>query len=478
MSMVSFVALAANDATNIVAVVTAQRQGERYFFVKDEATGEGWRVSPDGRPYCHYEPGERVAIHAELEPKPNRHTRRLFSADVTRLGAEGEERRPVARKVRIGELYRRTEGRALPDPDWYGDYITVEGKLIDCNRRDTMTSFLLWDEGDHLQFSVPMPIADPLPEYLEKGAIVRVTGAAVYTAVRRDGKVVDYENVGIIPDGIECVEVTSRPPFWTKAKVLVLVGALIGIILLGVCWVYLLRRTVARMEASIRQKVRDKVAAEATRRERLRLSHDLHDDFQQLLASSTFRLAAAQNNLQNGASREDVLKMLGRVEDSIAHAQAGLRAALWSMSEEAEGPSRMSELFTYAAGRLAQWKDVVSFTFTGVETPLSSRFAGALLMILQEAVGNALRHGGADNVRVKVDFAPACLTMTITDDGSGFEFDASMMSAAASGTHLGLAGMRARCVNLGGEFAVESEIGRGTTLTIKVPVGGGGGVVQ
>ena len=166
-------------------------------------------------------------------------------------------------------------------------------------------------------------------------------------------------------------------------------------------------------------KSREKAKADAVQRERLRLSRDLHDGFQQLLAGSMFRLEAAMNLLPEDAVEARV--QLEKVSDSLYHTQTGLRAALWSMTEESEGPQNLSGLVKYAAGRLAHWQGVVHFEFRGEERHVPRALTGEILMGLQEAVGNALRHGGATDVKVVFSFRREGLVVSIRDNGCGFD---------------------------------------------------------
>ncbi len=80
---------------------------------------------------------------------------------------------------------------------------------------------------------------------------------------------------------------------------------------------------------------------------------------------------------------------------------------------------------------------------------------------------NALRHGGAHRVRVAVVFATDHLTVTVTDDGGGF--DADRPSGDARSTHLGLLGMGERARLLGGELDIRSVPGRGTEIEATIP---------
>ena len=160
-------------------------------------------------------------------------------------------------------------------------------------------------------------------------------------------------------------------------------------------------------------------------------------------------------------------EQLEKASDALYHAQTGLRAALWSMTEESEGPNNLSGLVKYAAGRLAHWQGVVHFEFRGEERHVPPSFSGEILMGLQEAVGNALRHGGATDVKVTFSFRRDGLVIRVRDNGCGFD----PAAVEAGGGHLGLRSMRERTARLGGKIRIASEIGVGTLVVVRLPYG-------
>ncbi|MFE4723645.1 ATP-binding protein, partial [Streptomyces sp. NPDC056728] len=85
----------------------------------------------------------------------------------------------------------------------------------------------------------------------------------------------------------------------------------------------------------------------------------------------------------------------------------------------------------------------------------------------QEALHNALRHSGAEHVRVTLDKRGPGAVLRVTDDGGGFEPNA----VRHAGRHLGLVSMRDRSGGVGGRLTVESEPGKGTTIEMEVPGG-------
>lgn len=89
--------------------------------------------------------------------------------------------------------------------------------------------------------------------------------------------------------------------------------------------------------------------------------------------------------------------------------------------------------------------------------------------VIQEALRNAYRHGGAREAGVRVEATQGTLCVTVHDEGTGFQPDS--LQPAVRGVHLGLRGMRERVELLGGRLLVDSTPGHGTTLRAYLPLG-------
>jgi signal transduction histidine kinase len=89
-----------------------------------------------------------------------------------------------------------------------------------------------------------------------------------------------------------------------------------------------------------------------------------------------------------------------------------------------------------------------------------------LLRICQEAVTNAVRHAAASQIGIELTFDAKKLRLIVSDNGCGFEGTAP--SAGPNG-HYGLKGMRERAERIHAEFAVDSNVGKGTTITVEAP---------
>jgi signal transduction histidine kinase len=89
-----------------------------------------------------------------------------------------------------------------------------------------------------------------------------------------------------------------------------------------------------------------------------------------------------------------------------------------------------------------------------------------LLMIVREALQNALRHAAPDHVSVALNSDRRGLRVEIEDDGRGF--DPSVINSS-NGRHYGLVGMRERAEKLGGQLSLTSSPGKGTRVLLRVP---------
>jgi signal transduction histidine kinase len=105
----------------------------------------------------------------------------------------------------------------------------------------------------------------------------------------------------------------------------------------------------------------------------------------------------------------------------------------------------------------------IVFVHDAVPSTLSREATVSLYRVVQEALHNALKYSRARTIGIDLKGTGDALTLTIADDGVGFDAE----RAARSG--LGLTSMRERVDAMGGTFAIRSRPGAGTTLEIRVP---------
>ena len=103
----------------------------------------------------------------------------------------------------------------------------------------------------------------------------------------------------------------------------------------------------------------------------------------------------------------------------------------------------------------------VSVVAETVPENLPDEYKTSIYRIVQEALHNSVRHAGANNVRIQLQYMPDLLSLSIQDDGRGFP---------TKNRGLGLLGIEERVRRLGGTLSIDSEEGSGTLLFINLPL--------
>jgi signal transduction histidine kinase len=102
----------------------------------------------------------------------------------------------------------------------------------------------------------------------------------------------------------------------------------------------------------------------------------------------------------------------------------------------------------------------------GEERDISTSIKTAVFRIVQEALTNVIRHAGARQVLITLEYKSDELQVRVKDDGQGFDTQATRKGKRVS---WGLKNMEERTALLGGKFAVRSRPGEGTTIEVSVP---------
>lgn len=109
--------------------------------------------------------------------------------------------------------------------------------------------------------------------------------------------------------------------------------------------------------------------------------------------------------------------------------------------------------------------------FTGLATRLPPEIEGVCYRITQEALNNATRHAHAKRIRIRIELSGRLLTLSIRDDGVGFDVDAARSKALKTGS-LGLISMEERAQLAGGRLKLRTVPGAGTTVVATFAIGG------
>jgi two-component system NarL family sensor kinase len=208
-------------------------------------------------------------------------------------------------------------------------------------------------------------------------------------------------------------------------------------------------------------------AIDASDLERRRVARDLHDGPVQSLAGVSFSLSAAADRLGAAADPDKTtLEALRQGASSSRQVLRELRRALVEIH-----PPNLE-----GAGLEGALDDLLSpLVDTGIESRvdvpagvrLTSETEAVMFRVAQEAVRNAVAHADPGNVSVAVAFENGSASLTVSDDGRGFEPEEERRRRDEG--HVGLQLMREMVRDAGGEMQVESRAGLGTSIRVNIP---------
>ena len=225
------------------------------------------------------------------------------------------------------------------------------------------------------------------------------------------------------------------------------------------------RRDIEEACAAAQGRLRGLCAAHETIRdqERKRVARILHDG----LGQDLYVLKIAMGRLQERA-RKLRSRLHGEVAEPIAQVDALMKAMRLVISDV------RPEVLNLGLAPALRWQCSklqanagipCSFICDAEPVSLPDETCTGLFYILQEALTNVLRHAAARSVTVVLCVARDRMTLSISDDGCGFEM-ASGRSAQSSGLH----GIRERALGLGGSMELDSAVGRGTVIRVGIPL--------
>lgn len=212
--------------------------------------------------------------------------------------------------------------------------------------------------------------------------------------------------------------------------------------------------------------LRDIVVAQED--ERKRIARELHDELAQSVTALIMSLEflethAAADRAATKGDLANARKMATQLLDDIRNLTLTLRP----MDLDVLG--LVPAIRTFIESRPRGSRAQIHFSVSGLDRRLAGPLETALFRVAQELIRNVDKHASATNVQVKLERTPDAIRLTVEDDGKGFD----MKGAADGGNEtraFGLVGIRERVEMFGGETTVESALGKGTRVTVIIPL--------
>lgn len=210
---------------------------------------------------------------------------------------------------------------------------------------------------------------------------------------------------------------------------------------------------------------------EIQERERKRIARELHDSATQNLIALCNKAELCYNLVDIDGIRcklelQSMMKYLRSIIDDIRETiydlrpmsfdDIGMKVTINQFIEKLKTDTNKKIVFNDEKNILDEYnlKSVLKLT---------------IFRIIQESCNNAVKHSQAENISITVKKEGEFLTVRISDDGIGFDVSLLNNLERKDNSGFGLSMMRERVYLLSGEFTINSKIGQGTTISVKVP---------
>ena len=364
----------------------------------------------------------------------------------------------------IGELPEPEiiSGHQINDARYHGSLVTLKGVLRHTERTRREDTLLFETETGFLEARHVLTDGMRLPAW-DSGSQLKLRGVLLNVATPAIG----YDGLAEPPqlwlrstqDGV----LLAIPSWWTKRRISLLLIIVAVVALLAASWAFTLRRRVRSQTTFIQQQL-----ASATRlAERSRISQDWHDSVEQHLTGISLQMEAASTQLPLNPSRAQ--HFLGLACAMTLHTREEARRAIWDLQPSpVEEGGLVCGLEWLAQTLQSEEGPRFELTIDSMAGRLPLRTEAALFRIAQEAVANALKHSRSRTISLTMKRSVGALDLIIRDDGCGF--DNQRITSLGDATHFGLRGMEERANRLGATFCINSVLGRGSAVEVKLPL--------
>lgn len=397
----------------------------------------------------------------------------------------------------------RTEWKSMPDSSLNQELVSIEVQLVDVGKTFGVSAaqdespderILLCRYGSYL-LEAKLPADVVLDDKLRAGATLRLTG--ICNLMRNEDMrwrlYIDWLWIQL-RDANDIV-IVAPAPWWTAERLLWVLGVGLGVLTLFLVWVALLRKTVDKQTGIIGKQIERETILD----ERQRIARELHDNLEQGLAGMAIqlrgalrllelnmekRLASIRSSIElakenNPEKMEQHLEQAGKevvadaarnqkaikvVQGMLVYCGEESRSSILDLRggilERMDFASALRETLEPLAQECGAKLD---FSIKGDPRRLKQVAERNLLLITKEAASNAARHAEPARIGVEVGYSEQGFSLRIEDDGKGFRVD-----QLPNIGRFGLQGMHERINKLNGTIQVESALGKGTVITVKI----------
>ena len=209
-----------------------------------------------------------------------------------------------------------------------------------------------------------------------------------------------------------------------------------------------------------------------TLRDRLQISQDLHDNVGSTLSSiSVFSKVAQVQGEQN--NKEEMQEVLSRISDTSSELVSEMNDIVWAINPKNDSMERIIQRMESFAKPILATRNIrfnLNYESAILSAHLDMEKRKNLYLIFKEAVNNAFKYSGCSEINAAISNSNKQLTLTIKDNGVGFDVQREIAGNKFTLSGNGLRNMKSRAVEMKGELQVNSISGEGTEIKLSFPI--------
>lgn len=201
------------------------------------------------------------------------------------------------------------------------------------------------------------------------------------------------------------------------------------------------------------------------------LVRDLHDVPTQTVSAVTMRLGIIPKMLEKGMETSRILDEITEIREMASRATQEIRHVLFTLRPLALESQGLGEAISQLADKMKETyrQNVLPQIIGDAERYLEKNQQGTLFYLIEEAVNNARKYANASQIRVVVTRQGDFVVVQVIDNGKGFDASNAFQQSERQGS-FGMVNMKERAELIDGIFEIDSRPGRGTTVTVTVPI--------
>jgi signal transduction histidine kinase len=374
-------------------------------------------------------------------------------------------------------IYRKIRSLTPPTPltlnnlseayEHQDDLVSMKAMLTDI--QPVLNGLILTLEQNNTVFkaSLKLPLTPNMQPLWQPNSLVQVAG--ICDVVYDDSKPVmgiwHPQSFQILLRSPNDLTIVKAPPWWTASHIILLLTFFAGGSLVVSGAVMLLARR--RLNEQAHRRAMAEAEFTAILSERNRLAREIHDTLAQGLTATSVQLQLVKIRL--GGASESASHHIELAEQMVRASLEEARNSIWNMRPQV---LETGDLVNALKNILKQLSEGIAlethFEVSGRERRLPASIENNVLRLGQEAITNAVKHAQAKQIRLKLEFGEKHFSITVGDDGQGFD----PTNPPPSDGGFGLVGMQERAKELKGKLKVRSAPNQGTEISLSIPLVG------